>query len=78
MSTLELKKSIINKIHDTTDQNLLEGISRIFDLNDENTQVYELNDIQKSKIQIAREQIKNGEFFTEKQAEIEVEKWLKR
>jgi hypothetical protein len=78
MSTLELKESIINKIQDTTDQNILEGISRIFDLNLDNSDIYVLNDVQKSKIKIAREQIKNGEFFTEEQADMEFEKWLKK
>ena len=70
-STLELKESIINKVQLITNQNILEGLSRIFDINSDNTEIYVLNDLQKSKIKIAREQIKNGEFFIEDQANIE-------
>lgn len=33
--------------------------------------------IQKSKINNAHEQIKNGEFLTEEQADMEYEKWVK-
>ena len=70
-STLELKESINNKVQLITNQNILEGLSRIFDINSDNTEIYVLNDLQKSKIKIAREQIKNGEFFIEDQANIE-------
>lgn len=58
-------------------KNLLEELYSY--LNQENTtqEIYKLSDEQKSTIIEAREQIKNGEYLTNQQAEQEIEEWLR-
>ncbi len=89
MTIAELKIEIIQKIIETNDmekilaiQNKLIENSNNFELNEPQT-IYEktpkkfvLNDWQKERIIKAQKQIENGEFVTEEEAEIELQKWF--
>ncbi len=42
------------------------------------TKAYMLNDAQRKAIDEAREQIRNGQFLTDEEADKEIEEWLER
>ena len=78
MSTLELKKRLIDKIQNTQDNRILEEAYRLLELEMEDIEIYKLNEDQKKAISEARQQIKNGQFLTEELANKEINEWLKR
>lgn len=78
MTTIELKKRLIDKIQKTDNNSLLEDAFRLFDLETEDIKVYKLSSEQKNAIAESREQIKNGKFLTDKQANEEIDEWLNK
>jgi hypothetical protein len=77
MSTIELRKRLIEKIQKTQDDRILEEAFRLLELEtNEDIEIYKLNDDQKKAISEARQQIKNGQFLTEEQANKEIDEWL--
>jgi hypothetical protein len=79
MSTVELRKRLIEKIQKTQDERILQEAFRLLELETaDNIEILKLNDDQKSAISEARQQIKNGQFLTEEQANKEVDKWLNK
>ena len=78
MSTLELRKRLIDKIQKTNDENLLEEAYRLLELESENIETYKLNDDQRNAVNEARQQIKKGEFLTDEQANQEIDEWLSK
>ncbi len=78
MSTIELRKKLIEKIKKTDNENLLEEVYRLLKIETGNIEIYKLNSLQRKKIAAAKEQIKNGQFLTEKEANKEINEWLKK
>ena len=78
MSTIELKKRLIDKIQKTDNENLLGEAFRLLGLESEDIEIYKLNDGQKKAIEEARKQIKNGQFLTDEQASKEIDEWLNK
>ena len=78
MSTVELRKRLIDKIQKTKDERILEEAYRLLELETEDIEIYKLNDDQKKAINEARQQIKNGQFLTEEQADKEIDEWLNK
>ncbi len=78
MSTIELRKKLIEKIKKTDNENLLEEVYRLLEIETGNIEIYKLNSLQRKKIAAAKEQIKNGQFLTEKEANKEINEWLKK
>jgi len=78
MSTTELRKRLIDKIQKTKDERILEEAYRLLELETEDIEIYRLNDDQKKAISEARQQIKNGQFLTEEQADKEIDEWLNK
>lgn len=78
MSTAELRNRLIEKIKKTKDERILEEAYRLLDLENEDIEVYKLNDAQKKAINESREQIKNGQFLTEEAANKEIDEWLNK
>lgn len=72
MSTAELKIDLINKIKDINESHLIEEILNIIDFELEKG-VYKLSDTQIKRIREA----KIDNVLSEKQANSEIEKWLK-
>ena len=70
------RNRLIEKIQNTQDGRILEEAYRLLDLEIEDIDVFELNDAQKRAISEAREQINNGQFFTEEAANKEIDEWL--
>ena len=68
MSTIELRKKLIEKIKKTDNENLLEEVYRLLEIETGNIEIYKLNSLQRKKIAAAKGQIKNGKFLTDKEA----------
>ena len=68
MSTSELKKRLIDKIKETDNNNLLEEAFRLLQLESEDIEAYKLSEDQKNAVNEARQQIKNGQFLTDDEA----------
>lgn len=75
---VDLKQQLIDKIQLTTDKVKLEEIYRLLEIDFDEQEVYILSAEQKSAVEEAQKQIKNGEFLSDEQANKEVEEWLKR
>ena len=76
MSTVELKKKVVEKLLATESDYLLEEINRLLELENHEEDVYILSDIQKAKINQSLRQIENGEFITHEDLNKEIDKWL--
>ena len=78
MSTIELRKLLIEKIQLTDDDKLLEEASRLLEVEIEESDVYILNDKQKEAIEEGRKQIINGEYLTDEESNKEIDEWLSK
>ena len=78
MSTVELRKRLIDKIQKTEDRNLLQEAYRLLELETEDIEIYKLSDDQKSVVTEAQLQIKSGKFLTNDQSDKETDEWLNK
>ena len=78
MSTIELKKRLIDKIQKTENEGLLEEACRLLELETSDIEIYKLSDNQKLIVEESRQQIKNGQFLTDEQANKEIDEWLNK
>ena len=91
MNRAELKLELIKKIIKTNDEALLMKIEALlitltdktFEVNEPVTtyqkteKILVLNEWQQARIDIALKQIENGDYLTEEEDKIEMEKWFK-
>ena len=75
MTTVELKNILIHQIAEINDESLLNAIKTIIESSSE-LNIYKTTSEQQNRIKEGREQIANGEFFTNDQFEKEIDKWL--
>ena len=78
MSTIELRKRLIDKIQKTDNEDLLAEAYRLLELETEDIEVYKLNNDQRKAITEARQQIKSGQFLTDEQSNKEIDEWLSK
>ena len=76
MKTAELKDIIVHRIAGIDDKSFLSAINTIIEAKSEST-VYKTTPEQRQRIQEAREQIAKGDFLTNKEVEMEIDKWIK-
>ena len=76
MSTVELRKKLIEKIKKTENGELLEEAYRLLELGTEDLEIYKLTEEQRTAISKGRLQIKNGKSLTDDQANNEIDEWL--
>lgn len=76
MTTVELKNILIHRIAGINDKSFLTAIKTIIDTKSESI-IYKTTPEQKLRIKEGREQIARGEYFTNEQVELEIDKWLK-
>jgi hypothetical protein len=76
MSTKELKKKLIEKIEKTESNELLAEAYRLLELGTEDIETYSLSDEQKGAVEEARQQIRDGKFLTNDDANREIDEWL--
>ena len=77
MKTVEIRKKLIAEINISNNDNLLEEIYN-FLTRDNDGDLYKLNEDQKNAIAEARQQVKDGHFFTNDQVNESTEEWLKK
>ena len=78
MSTVELKEILISKILHTDSPELLGEISRLLQIESDEMEVIKLSDEQKQAIVKGQEEIRNGRFLTNEQADQEIDEWLNK
>ncbi|MDR6967617.1 putative transcriptional regulator [Flavobacterium arsenatis] len=90
MTITELKLELIKKVIHTDDfetlmklEEILKNKSSIITIANEPSSVYQekeeiriFNDWQRARIDIALKQVENGEYITDEEAQIEIEKWF--
>ena len=76
MKTTEIKKRLIDEITSLDNRELLEELYRFLNLEKKIEKVYKLNEEQESAVAEAREQIRNGDYLTNDDANDEIDKWL--
>ena len=78
MTVIELRKKLIGKINRIKDDEILEEMYRLIENEETNLNVYVLSVDQKNAIAEAQQQIKNGDYLTEEQADKEIDEWLNK
>lgn len=73
----ERKQDLIEKIEKTDNKKLIDEIYRLLEIDIDET-VYKTNEEQQNAVNEARRQIKDGELLSEKEANEEINRWLKR
>ncbi len=76
MSTMELRKLLIEKIQVIDDDKLLEEAYRLLEVDIEESDVYILNDNQKEAIDEAIKQITQGQYLTDEESNREIDEWI--
>lgn len=81
MNTVALRKKIIGQIESTENINLLNDIQKLLGIEGskiEDTPYYHLNERQKKAVSAAREEIKNGKYLTNEEANRDMDQWLNK
>jgi hypothetical protein len=73
MSTIELRRRLIDKIQKTENGDLLAEAYRLLVMETGDIEMYKLNDDQRKAINEARQQINSGQFLTNEQSNKEIE-----
>ena len=76
MTVYELRKKLVGRINQTSNNELLEELYRIIENEEADLTVYELSNHQKSAIEEAQDQYRKGKFLTSDQADKEIDEWL--
>ena len=76
MRTIEIRQRLIEEINSSNNKNLLEEMYNFFSKDNATESVYKLSKVQKLAIEKGREQIKNGQSFTNDEVNSEIDKWL--
>lgn len=78
MSTIELKKRVISRLQKTGDSQLLEEVYRLINLDERNLEIYKVSALQKQAILKGKNDIENGRFFSDEQANKQADEWLRK
>ncbi|MGE0773233.1 MAG: hypothetical protein AB7K37_16095 [Cyclobacteriaceae bacterium] len=78
MSTVELRKKLIERIQETEDEKILEEAYRLLEMETEDLGTYKLTEDQKKAIEESRAQIRKGQFLTNEQVNRDADEWLGR
>jgi hypothetical protein len=77
MTTIELKRRVIDKVNKVNDESLLMDLMRLLDDSDDK-EIHRLSYEHKIAIQTAINQIDSGDFLTNDQADKEIDEWLNK
>ncbi len=75
MSTLELRNSIIEQLSTIEDVSFLNALKTII-ASKVSDSVYELSDFQKKRIELGRQQLKDGQTISHEDLQKEIDQWL--
>lgn len=76
MRTAEIRKKLIAQINMSNNDSLLEEMYNFLN-RDNDTDLFKLSEDQKNAIAEARQQVRDGHFFTNDQVNEATEEWLK-
>ena len=76
MKNIELKSKLLEEIKNSEDYQVLEEVYKLLNLESESFEVFKFSETQEKSILKAKQQIKNGDFLTEEEANKEIDKWL--
>jgi hypothetical protein len=78
MKTVEIKKRLIQEIKLSSNKNLLEEFYNYLNQENKTQEDYKLSEEQNFAIKEARNQIKNGDYLSNEEADQEIEEWLNK
>jgi len=79
MSTAELKEKLIAQINDTDNDELLSEIStRLYIESKSANGVYQMSEAEREAVSDGLNQIKNGQWISDEEANRRVEEWLRK
>jgi hypothetical protein len=78
MTTLQIKNRLINRIKAVDNHEVLEEVLRMLDLEFDNDEKLKVPAHVKKSILKGAKEIKEGKFHTNKQADREIDKWLRK
>jgi len=78
MSATRLKERLIDRIREIDNEDILAEAYRLLGTESDLEEPLKLNNAQKVAIDEAREQIKNGAYLTNNQADKEIGEWLNK
>jgi len=78
MKTHELKAKLISSINSTENQHILEEISKILEIEQQDIEPIKLNELQKKLLSISLKQVKNGEYLTDEEANKDIDEWFNK
>jgi hypothetical protein len=76
MTSIELKKRLINKINRTNNNEILEEMLRLISNEEADNSIYELSNDQNTAVEETQNQFKNGQFLQGGQADKNIDEWL--
>ena len=76
MKAVDIKRKLIEEINLSHNESLLEEMYNFLN-QDNKAGLYKLSEEQKNAVAEARDQLKNGQSFTNNQVNDEMEEWLK-
>jgi DICT domain-containing protein len=76
MTTLELKKKLIKRINSLDDDMLLQEISRLAGIGDEESDIYYFTKEEWEAVEEARKQYARGEYLSNEEANKLFDEWL--
>ena len=78
MTVVELKEKLIAKISTTNDKELLDEVSWIIDVEEPDNEMHIMSAGEIEAVKEGLEQIKNGQYISNEEANRQVEEWLKK
>jgi len=78
MNITVLKETLISKIQDIQDENILKEVYRLLQIESDDLESYTLTDEQINVVNEAKEQISKGEFLTHEEAQNKINQWLNK
>jgi len=79
MSTAELKEKLIAQINDTDNDELLSEISTMLYVESKSANgVYQMSEAEREAVEDGLNQIRNGQWISDEEANREIEEWLRK
>ncbi|MBC7864423.1 MAG: hypothetical protein IAF38_15725 [Bacteroidia bacterium] len=78
MTSIVIKKKLIQQIQKTKNVGILEEVYRLLEIEETDMEVLKLSETQKKKINRAKEDVKHGRVISNAKANKEIDKWLKK
>ena len=76
MSNPTLKEHLIQKINDTNDEAILNGVNRLLELNVQYEKTVQLSESEKLRLSQSKQQIEQGEFIDHDSLQLKIDQWL--